>query len=206
MSDDLFEDPRIDIVFQEMMKQFDELGLPEHEVVSALLAKLQKLDGGMSQGARAGRSGGYLQNIICAAFEQFGVRRVKDNPEYHYESNLWKRKEKLLVEQPRIQGIVPDFLYIDFWKELRVAIECKQQVGPGSADRKLSYAIDDLLKLPLSGFWIAISGNGFSKKVLHTVQNKIITANKKSGIRGRLVADNILFRSIEHLVEKGAII
>lgn len=206
MSDDLFEDPRIEIVFQGMMKQLEELGLPEHEVVASLLAKLQKLDGGMSQGARAGRSGGYLQSIICAAFEQFGVRRVKDNHEYHYESNIWKRKEKFLIEQPRIQGIVPDFLYIDFWKDLRLAIECKQQVGPGSADRKLSYAIDDLLKLPLSGFWIAISGDGFSKKVLHVVQNKIVLANKKSGIRGRLVSDNILFRSIEQLVERGVII
>lgn len=202
---DFFEDPRIDIVFQEMMKQFEELGLPEHEVVAALLTKLQKLDGGMSQGARAGRSGGYLQNIICAAFEQFGVRRVKDNPEYH-QSNIWKRKEKFLIEQPRIQGIVPDFLYIDFWKDLKLAIECKQQIGPGSADRKLSYAIDDLLKLPLSGFWIAISGDGFSKKVLYNVQNKIVAANNKTGIRGRLVSDNILFRSIEQLVERGVMI
>jgi hypothetical protein len=63
-----------------------------------------------------------------------------------------------------------------------------------------------LLKLPVTGFWIAISGDGFSKKVLHVIQNKIITANKKPGIRGRLVSDNILFRCIEQLVERGAVI
>jgi len=202
----LFEDPRLDILFQEWMKKVEELDLPEHELAAFLRGKLHSLEGGMSQGARAGRSGGYLEKLIRTAFEQFGVRIVKDNAEYHYDSNLWQRKEKFLVEQPCIQGIFPDFLYIDFWKNLRVAIECRQQVGPGSTDRKLSYTIDDLLKLPLSGFWIAISGDGFSKKVLHVVQNKIVAVNKRPGIRGRLISDNILFRSIEQLVEKGVII
>src|SRR5262245_6737258 len=199
MPDNLFEDPRLDEAFRIFMERAE--GIHEHEIVAFLQTRLNKLDGGMSQGARAGRSGGYLEKLIRAAFEEFGVRVVKDHPEYHHE-NIFQRKEKFLIEQPYINGIKPDFMYVDFWKNLKVAIECKQQIGPGSTDRKLAYAIDDLFKLPLSGFWIAISGDGFSKKVLHIVQNKIVDANRTPGIRGRLVYDNILFRCIEQLVEK----
>jgi len=160
-------------------------------------------------GARPGRAGRFLESRVEAGFGEFGVRTVHDNREYHGK-DIFERTEKFLVRQPLIRGVKLDFLYIDFRRKLRLPIECKQQTVAGSTDRKLDYAVNDLISvshgMSYGYFWLIVSGDGFSPKVMQKVQNKITTNNDtRNGKKayGRLVSDPLLFRAIQKLVEKG---
>ena len=138
---------------------------------------------------------------------------VKDDRSFHYP-DLYNRTEKFLIEQPTVKEIKPDFLYIDYKRNIRLPIECKQQVGSGSTDQKLYYTLYELIGLGRwmteqyqsnAVYWLIVSGQGFSQKVMHKVQNEIIKTNKQYKINGHLIYDEILFRAIETLCERGEI-
>lgn len=163
-----------------------------------------------SQGARAGQSGASLEGIVEAVFAARKVRTVKYNPEYDYGpeyQDMWGRKDKLLIRQVRIKGWKVDFLYVNFRTNLRVPIECKQQLGGGTTDEKLPHVVDKLVTCNCAGFWLVLGGGGFSKKMVHTVQNKIAALSAKHKMRGHLVFNDgpFLQRAVERLVERGEI-
>lgn len=56
-----------------------------------------------------------------------------------------------------------------------LAIECKYQEGPGTADEKIPYAMDDLAALPVPG-WIVYAGGGFSRGVVHLLEASPVAA------------------------------
>lgn len=164
-------------------------------------------DEGPSQGARAGHSGRSLEWMVEACFAARKVRPVNDNPEYHYENDIFGRKEKLLIRQVRLNGWRVDYLYKNFRTGLRVPIECRQQLGSGTTDEKLPHMVDKLVACNCPGFWLVIGGGGFSPKIVHTVQNKIADINKRLKVCGHLVFNEgpFLQRAVEKLVERGEI-
>lgn len=56
-----------------------------------------------------------------------------------------------------------------------MVVECKYQDGPGTADEKIPYALQDLaaLRMPAA---IAYAGRGFSEGVLHLLQSSEFAA------------------------------
>jgi hypothetical protein len=165
---------------------------------------------GPSQGARAGQSGTSLERIVEAVFSARKVRPCDYNSSFDYGpeyQDMWKRKDKLLVRQVRIKGWKVDFLYIDFRRDLRVPIECKQQLGGGTTDEKLPHVVDKLVGCGCVGFWLVLGGGGFSPKMVHVVQNKIEKLSGQHKMRGHLVFNEgpFLQRAVERLVERGEI-
>jgi hypothetical protein len=59
--------------------------------------------------------------------------------------------------------------------EKALVIECKYQEGPGTADEKIPYALDDMEAMRVEGI-IAYAGNGFSAGVLHLLQSSSFAA------------------------------
>jgi hypothetical protein len=158
-----------------------------------------------SQGARAVRSGRYGETIIEAGFRAYGVRGVNDNREFHYEGQLWERKDKLLIRQHKLtSGKIIDFLYKNFAIKQMVAIECKQQMGSGTTDEKLSFTIDQLEGCGHAAFWLVLSGGGFNPDVVKIIEAKIKKLNEKGRVKGRLIFNekSLLQRAIERLVEQ----
>jgi hypothetical protein len=161
-----------------------------------------------TQGARAGTSGQSLEAIVEALFSVRKVRAVNDNREYHYEKDIFERKDKLLIRQPLINGWRVDFLYKNFRNHLVVPIECKQQLGGGTTDEKLAHTVDKLIAcakaLNCSGYWLVLGGGGFSHKMIHVIQNKIKETNGSRRLAGRCIFSDgpFLQRAIDALVEK----
>lgn len=157
------------------------------------------------QGARAVRSGRFGELSLEAGFEAYGAKIVNDDPVYHRNrgGELWARRDRILIRQYRMPdgGANLDYLYRDYPRDLLLAIEHKQQMGTGTADEKLSYAIDRLVKCDLP-FWLILSGGGFNSKVTAAIEKKI---RQLESVRGRLVFNqgHFLQRAIERLVERG---
>jgi hypothetical protein len=163
-----------------------------------------------SQGARAGQSGTSLEGIVEAVFAARKVRVVEYNREYDYGQeyqDMWGRKDRLLARQSRIKDWKVDFLYIDFRRNLRVPIECKQQLGSGTTDEKLPHVVDKLIGCGCQGFWLVLGGGGFSKAMVDIVQKKISSLSTIHKMRGHLVFNEgpFLQRAVERLVERGEI-
>ena len=158
-----------------------------------------------SQGARASRSGNFGQSSIEAGFKTYGVRAVNDNLEFHYDCDLWERKERLLIRQHKLaSGWTIDFLYKNFAIKQAVPIECKNQMGSGTTDEKLAYTVDKLEVCGYPFFWLVLSGGGFNPDVVKAIDKKIKKLNTKGMVKGRLVYDerSLLQRAIERLVER----
>lgn len=56
-----------------------------------------------------------------------------------------------------------------------LVIECKYQEGPGTADEKIPYALNDMEAMRVGGV-IVYAGNGFSAGVLHLLQSSSLAA------------------------------
>jgi len=159
------------------------------------------------QGARAVRSGRFGEKSLEAGFEAYGVKIVNDDPVYHRDKggDLWTRRDQILIRQYRMPdgGANLDYLYRDYLRDLVLAIEHKQQMGTGTADEKLSYAIDRLVKCNLP-FWLILSGGGFNSKVTAVIDKKI---RLLESVRGRLLFNQAHFlqRAIEKLIERGEV-
>ena len=163
-----------------------------------------------SQGARAGQSGTSLEGIVEAVFAARKVRSCVYNREFDYGpeyQDMWGRKDRLLVRQVYLNGWKVDYLYIDFRRNLRIPIECKQQLGSGTTDEKLPHCVDKLVGCRCSGFWLVLGGGGFSKLMVDVVQKKIADLSAVHKMVGRLVFNEgpFLQRSVERLVERGEI-
>jgi hypothetical protein len=97
------------------------------------------------QGARAVRSGRFGEVTLEAGFSAYGVKIVNDDHVYHTgDGGLWARKDLVLVRQYPVGNIKLDFMYRDFARDISLPIECKQQMGGGTTDQKLAYAVDVL--------------------------------------------------------------
>jgi hypothetical protein len=160
-----------------------------------------------SQGARAGHSGLSLEMMVEATFSARKVRPVNNNPEFHYESDIFGRKDRILIRQVLLNGWRVDFLYKNFKTGLKVPIECRQQLGSGTTDEKLPHMIDKLVACNCPGFWLVLGGGGFSPKMVDAVQKKISEMNERHKIRGRLVFNEgpFLQRAVEQLIERDEI-
>jgi len=92
-------------------------------------------------------------------------------------------------------------LYRDYRRDLVLAIEHKNQMENGTADEKLSYAVDRMAQYGLP-FWLVLSGGGFHLKVTATIEKKL---QRLESVRSRLIYNqgNFLQRAIEKLVERG---
>jgi hypothetical protein len=157
------------------------------------------------QGARASRSGRYGEFAIEAGFKAYAVRAVNDNLEFHYEGNLWERKDKLLIRQHKLHsGRIVDFLYKNFATGLTVPIECKNQKESGTTDEKLSYSVDQLEECGHPAFWLVLSGGGFNPDVVKFVEAKIKKLNGKGRVKGCVIYNeqSLMQRAIERLVER----
>src|SRR5688500_12845652 len=93
----------------------------------------------LTQGHHATVSGNFGEGMVEAAFAAYGVKSVNDNPEFHYEPQLWPRDDVLLIRQHEINGIKIDYLYKNFKSGITLPIECKNQKERGSTDQKLAF-------------------------------------------------------------------
>jgi hypothetical protein len=155
------------------------------------------------QGARAVRSGRFGELGLEAGFAAYGAKIVMDNPVYHNKGGeLWARSDLILVCQYRMfDGSRLDYVFRDYRRDFVLAIEHKQQMGSGTTDEKLSYAVDRLAKYELP-FWLVLSGGGFNPKVTATIEKKV---KQLESVRGRVVFNqgHFLQRAIEKLIECG---
>ena len=155
------------------------------------------------QGARAVRSGLFGEMALEAGFKAYGAKLVNDDPVYHHKAGeLWARSDLILIRQYRMpDGCRLDYVFRDYRRDLVLAIEHKQQMGSGTTDEKLSYAVDRMARYELP-FWLVLSGGGFNPKVTLTIEKKI---QQLASVRGRLVFNDgpFLQRAIEKLVECG---
>lgn len=155
------------------------------------------------QGARAVRSGRFGELSLEAGFGAYGAKIVTDDPVYHHKGgDLWARRDLILVRQYRMSdGSKLDYVFRDYRRNFVLAIEHKQQMGGGTTDEKLSYAVDRLTKYGLP-FWLVLSGGGFNPKVTATIEKKV---RQLESVRGRLIFNEgpFLQRAIERLVECG---
>lgn len=155
------------------------------------------------QGARAVRSGRFGEVVLEAGFGAYGAKVVNDDRVYHHKAGeLWARSDLILIRQYRMpDGNRLDYVFRDYRRDLVLAIEHKQQMGTGTTDEKLSYAIDRLAKYDMP-FWLVLSGGGFNPKVTATIEKKI---QHLDTVRGRLVFNqgHFLQRAIEKLIECG---
>jgi hypothetical protein len=155
------------------------------------------------QGARAVRSGRFGEFGLEAGFGAYGAKIVMDDPVYHHKGGeLWVRSDLILIRQYRMpDGSRLDYVFRDYRRDFVLAIEHKQQMGSGTTDEKLSYAVDRLAKYDLP-FWLVLSGGGFNSKVTVIIEKKI---RQLDSVRGRLVFNqgHLLQRAIEKLIERG---
>lgn len=155
------------------------------------------------QGARAVRSGRFGELSLEAGFAAYGAKVVPDNPVYHHRAGeLWARRDLILICQYRMpDGDKLDYMFRDYRRDFVLAIEHKQQMGSGTTDEKLSYAVDRLAKHQLP-FWLVLSGGGFNPKVTAAIEKKV---NQLESVRGRVVFNQGYFlqRAIENLIERG---
>lgn len=159
---------------------------------------------GQSQGARAVRSGTFGELTLEAAFKAYNVRATNDHPEFHYETDIWGRTERLLIRQFQISaGYRVDYLYRDFETGFRLAIECKNQMGPGTTDEKLFATVLGLVEVQVP-YWLILSGGSFRPTVTGKVAKFIEKQNNQTNTRGRLIfnAAHYLQRAVERLIER----
>lgn len=159
---------------------------------------------GPSQGARAVRSGTFGELTLEAAFKAYNVRATNDHPEFHYETDIWGRTERLLIRQFQIQaGYRIDYLYRNFETDVRLAIECKNQIGPGTTDEKLISTVQSLVETNLP-YWLILSGGAFRPAVTKKVAKFIAENNQRTNVPGRLIfnAAHYLQRAVERLIER----
>lgn len=77
-----------------------------------------------------------------------------------------------------------------------IAIECKYQDVPGTADEKIPYALADLAALWLPGC-LVYAGGGWSRGVLHTLEGSRLAAHC---LPGPELASNRATRELDHLL------
>lgn len=175
-------------------------------------------DHGPSHGAKAVRSGQYAENALESKFLTFKVRTFDDHPSFH-QQQFWPRTGRALLRQHPIKtGNKIDYLYRDYDRNIPVAIEAKNQMGEGTTDQKLAYAVDILLESGYPFYWLVLHGGGFNKDVVSRIYKKIENCNgnkhQPQGAlihtsecfpQGRLIQDveSILQRAIEALVDRG---
>jgi len=155
------------------------------------------------QGGRAVRSGRFGEATLEAGFGAYGVKIVNDDHVYHgADGGMWARRDQLLIRQYQGSYTI-DFVYRDYSRDIVLPIECKQQMGSGTADHKLAYAVDLLVRSGFKSFWLVLSGGGFNPAVTKAIDDKI--RNLPSGVNGRLIFNEgpFLQRAIEKLVERG---
>jgi hypothetical protein len=159
----------------------------------------------LSQGAKSVQSGQYGEVGIDAAFRPFRVLTVDDNPEFHNELQLFPRKERILIRQHKLlsNGATVDFLYKDFSIGLTFPIECKHQAGPGTTDEKLAFTLEVLASCGYNNFWLVLKGHGFRERILRHMEKKVRKINEAFNLSGRIIYEELLYREIEQLVERG---
>jgi hypothetical protein len=162
---------------------------------------------GPSQGARAVRSGSFGELSLEAAFKAHGINIVNDHPEFHYDSDIFERKDKILIRQFLIRPSHRiDYLFRDFAVDLRLAIECRNQMGPGTTDEKLHFVVNRLARAGFP-YWLIVSGGAFRPMVTQATQVLIVDSNKRTNVQGRLIfnAAHYLQRAVEKLIDCGEI-
>jgi hypothetical protein len=158
-----------------------------------------------TQGAKAVRSGRYGELALEAAFSAHKVKAYDDNPGFHNDTQLWSRKDKILVRQYVLDsGRIVDFVYKDFYRSISLPIECKQQMGNGTTDEKLSYTVKGLVRSGYGVFWLVLSGGGFRPRVIEDIRKEIMFLKD---ISGRLIFNEgpFLQRAVEKLVDLGEV-
>jgi hypothetical protein len=165
-----------------------------------------------SQGAQASISGTSFELEVDAKFTARKVRVVDDNREFHYEKDIFGRRDKLLIRQVLIAGVKVDRLFKDFARKLTLPIQCKQQWRGGTTDEKLAYTIDVLIKQAQDknapGYWLLLNGDGFNPKITQQMSNKIIETNNRYKLKGRMLYAlnvHVLAKAIDELVYRGDI-
>lgn len=159
---------------------------------------------GPSQGARAVRSGSFGELTLEAAFKAYGINIANDHPEFHYETDIFDRKDKILIRQFQIgANYRVDYLYRNFENDLRLAIECRNQMGSGTTDEKLHFVVNRLVETQLP-YWLLISGGAFRPMVTMATEKLIAQHNQRTNVPGRLIYNqaHYLQRAIERLVER----
>jgi len=98
--------------------------------------------------------GQYADLIAFYVSKRFASRKLKVYREIEVGKTLHGKKRRV------------DILCVAEESQRAFAIECKFQDSKGTADEKISYALDDIVALPISGC-IAYAGEGFSDGVRH---------------------------------------
>lgn len=157
-----------------------------------------------TQGAKAVRSGRYLEMAVEGRFKAYGVRASDYHVELSYDGDMWDRKDQLLIRQYKLPDRrVVDFMYRDYLRELWLPIECKQQMGSGTTDQKLVHAVMALCQNGFNNIWLILGGNGFSEGAMLTLDRHIKELISTKKIICTRLREEMLQRRIERLVENG---
>jgi PD-(D/E)XK nuclease superfamily protein len=160
-----------------------------------------------SQGARAVRSGKFGQLALEMAFKAYGVNATFDHPEFHYETDIFGRRDRILIREFEIKpGFRVDYVFRNFATGLTLAIECKNQMGKGTTDEKLHYTVNRLVSSHLP-YWLIVSGGAFRPAVTAETQKFIEAQNQRTNVPGRMIfnAAHYLQRAVERLIERNEI-
>lgn len=162
-----------------------------------------------SQGARAVRSGMFGELVLEAMFCAYKIDVVNDQPELHMPQFNWAQRDKLLIRQARISpNHYVDFLYKDYSREISLPIECKNQMGLGTTDEKLTSTVEFIVDAGCAAFWLVLTGKGWRPKVLRLVRHKIEHLNATTNLKARMFhseSQRSLQRSVELLIERGEV-
>jgi hypothetical protein len=96
----------------------------------------------------------YADSVASYLSRRFGSRSLKVYREIEVGKTLHGKKRRV------------DIFCVAEDNQKAFVIECKFQDTKGTADEKISYALDDIIALPISGC-IAYAGQGFSDGVRH---------------------------------------
>ena len=96
----------------------------------------------------------YADSVASYLCRRFGSRSLKVYREIEVGKTLHGKKRRV------------DIFCVAEDTQKAFVIECKFQDTKGTADEKISYALDDIVALPISGC-IAYAGQGFSDGVRH---------------------------------------
>jgi hypothetical protein len=159
---------------------------------------------GPSQGARAVRSGSFGELALEAAFKAHGVPIANDHPEFHYDTDIFGRKDKILIRQFQINpNYRIDYLFRNFEIDLRLAVECRNQMGSGTTDEKLHFVVNRLVGTQMP-YWLILSGGAFRSMVTVETEKLIAEQNQRTNVPGRLIfnAAHYLQRAVERLIDR----
>ena len=124
---------------------------------------------GKDAGRRMSQHGRLLENLFAQSLESRGFVEVFSLEELENQENSCYWSQPTVAKDSFFPGrpLKVDFLLKHMHWKTHVAVECKLQNSPGSADQKLYFMGESLLKTCPYPSIILLMGNGFAKPAIN---------------------------------------